>query len=113
MPKIINSSSIFNPVQNGLVYFCQDSNGNFWVRSVVGNWSQIDITVGTTEELNADFQKAQVGNKIVSPADIITDNVDSKAVIVPVPPLEVAIDSSVLNIPPIVIDNASSTEIKG
>src|SRR5437016_475251 len=107
MPKIITSEAIFNPVQNALVYWCKDFDGNFWIRSASGNWAQLDLTVASTEDLDADFQAAQTAKtKVVSPATIITDNNDQAVTVVPVAPAAPT-DTTVSPVPtPITIDPA-------
>lgn len=61
-------------MQNGFMYLCTDSDGNFWIRSVNGDWSQLEVAIASTDDLDTDFQQNQ--SQVVPSDQIISDNTD-------------------------------------
>lgn len=69
--KLVNSTPIFNPNNNGFVYLCEDESGALWVRSSSGKWASIEKPANTEFVAN-EFAKLE---SVSSLDDVLQDNI--------------------------------------
>lgn len=71
--KIINSTPVFNPNNNGFIYLCVTEDGTNWVRSVAGSWSKVERPLDI-DSVDADFNAYFKSNEEVLPETIKIEN---------------------------------------
>lgn len=82
--KIINSTPIFNLINNGFAYLCQIDDGTYWIRSTMGKWTQIKIsTPMDTDTVEKDFDAFLKAGVTYTENDIKVDN-SSQTIVDPI-----------------------------
>jgi hypothetical protein len=72
---VIAVTPIFNPHNNGWIYLAVMDDGSNWVRSVKGNWGQINLPV-PFDKIAADFTAWIGQNAAVPLSQIATEDND-------------------------------------
>ena len=71
---ILNSAPYFDHANNGWIYICGGEDDTLWIRSVSGNWAQIEDIPVSTEQVVKDFEVFFKDNKPATMDDIKKDN---------------------------------------
>ena len=90
---LVNSVPVFNSVNHGFMYLCQDDTGKYWLRSVAGKWVQIETSAPLdTNSVVKDFDNFLLSGVQVTENDVKVENASQTVVdpieIIDVTPIE-------------------------
>lgn len=86
MPKLINITPRFNPVNNAYYYLAIAEDDTQWVRSTKGNWAQVTQKPATFDSVKADFELYMQGHLPITETTLIQENASLQIAVVPTVP---------------------------